>query len=125
LRCQDPHHLELAAQPVSDQRIDDLQGLFHDGLTLLALERAGDAALLERLERVLAPGRHQLVRLPAALPAPLSIFEHSAMLDWLVCEALSHTTRDLARWPAQGQDEPLYGLSSCPRCGFEFDDKQT
>lgn len=93
-----------------------LQGLFYHGLTLLALERAGDAALLERLERVLAPGRHQLVRLPAALPAPLSIFEHSAMLDWLVCEALSHTTRDLTRWPAQGQDGPLYGLSSCPRC---------
>jgi fructoselysine-6-P-deglycase FrlB-like protein len=97
-----------------------LQSMFYDEVLVLALAREGDAhdgALLDRLERVLVAPRHRVVRLSARLPAPLSIFEHGAALDALICHAVARTTRDLGAWPGLGLDGPLYGLAGCPACG--------
>lgn len=90
------------------------QQLFHRPLTLLALERSDaphEAPLLERLEAVLQPGRHRLLRLPARLPSPYAWFEHDAQLDALVIDAIGRRGIDLAQWPGKGMDGPLYGVA--------------
>ena len=82
-------------------------------MTLIALCGASDgtAPLLDRLERVLHPARHRLIRLSATTPGAMAVFEHGAGLDRLMISALEARPRDLNCWPAKGVDEPLYGLS--------------
>jgi hypothetical protein len=86
---------------------------FHDRpLTLLALEATAQSALIERLERTLVRPHHQLLRLRAELPAPLSFFQHTAQLDAFVLAQLELTPRDLFDWPGRHGDAPLYALGS-------------
>jgi len=89
-----------------------LQSFWDREATLLALEAPGDLSpsLVDRLASVLVPGRHQLLRLTASLPAPWSLFEHMVQLDALMCRSLEAFPRPLDPWPAQGLDGPLYLL---------------
>lgn len=86
---------------------------FYDGpMTLLALSGPETPpGLLDRLATMLVPGRHALLRLAATLPGPLGLLEHQAQLAALLIEGLRRRPRDLARWPGQGCDAPLYGIS--------------
>jgi hypothetical protein len=88
---------------------------FHDKpLTLLTLESAMDGALVERLMRTLDPARQRVLRLVASLPAPLSFFQHTALLDQLLLAELEAEPRDLFDWPGRHGDAPLYGLGAEP-----------
>jgi creatinine amidohydrolase len=81
--------------------------------TFLALTRADAAhedALLARLEAMLDPARHRLLRLPATLPGPLAVFEHEALLNELLLRYVAARTIDQTRWPGRGRDAPLYAL---------------
>ena len=90
---------------------------FYGGeILLVALERSGDErALWDRLETMLVPGRHTLVRLRSPLPRALAPIDHTAQVMELVCRALRHAPRDLATWPGSGLDAPLYALGEEPK----------
>ena len=90
-----------------------LQTFWEREMTLIALCGPRDPAkpLFDRLDRVLHPDRHLLLRLGASAPGALAVFEHGAALDQLMVSALEASPRDLSQWPAKGVDEPLYGLS--------------
>jgi creatinine amidohydrolase len=91
------------------------QSLYAGRATLLALARPGaphEEARLARLRSLLAPDRHMLVTLPAALPGFLAIFEHEACLGALVLAAIEHAGSDPGDWPGRGADGPLYALSA-------------
>ena len=90
-----------------------LQTFWEREMTLLALcgPPGRDEPLLDRLEGIVHPERHTMLRLRAMTPGALAIFEHGAALDRLMIGALEARPRDLNHWPAKGADEPLYGLS--------------
>lgn len=69
-----------------------------------------EADLLARLAAVVAEDGHAVVPMRATLPGALAFFEHDAMLNALCRAALAAHPRDLARWPGQGRDLPLYAL---------------
>jgi creatinine amidohydrolase len=85
--------------------------LFDEEATLVALTHEGDARerdALDRLESMLRPGRHALVRLASALPAPLGAIDHDAQWTALLLAALDERSKDLGG--ACGHDAPLYAL---------------
>lgn len=85
--------------------------------TLVALESSADPAgraLIDRLAPLLSPERHRLVRLTASLPQPLCLFEQHSLLTRMCLDHLERHPRDLAHWPGQGLDSPLYDLTSLP-----------
>jgi creatinine amidohydrolase len=87
------------------------QEFFEREILLVALEREGkERALFDRLEQLLVPARHALVRLRSALPAPIAPLDHLAQVYELVCAALRARPRDLGAWPGSGRDGPLYDL---------------
>lgn len=94
-----------------------LQALTPARATLLALVRTGDPAapqeheVLARLEATLDPQRHRLLRLEAALPAPLAILEHEALLNELLLRGIEAREIDVAAWPGQGREAPLYDFA--------------
>jgi len=85
---------------------------FFDSETLLvALEREGEErALFDRLERMLVPGRHTLVRLRSSLPRAVAPIDHLAQVIELVCRRLDASPRDLGGGLDSGLDAPLYEL---------------
>ncbi|HZS40705.1 MAG TPA: hypothetical protein VFF06_27920 [Polyangia bacterium] len=90
------------------------QSFYDAEITLLSLERAEaphEAALADKLAEVLVPERHRLLRLRAARPSPLAWFEHDALFNALLFDALGARPTDLARWPGQGHDGPLYEIA--------------
>lgn len=85
--------------------------------TFLALTRPeapGEGALLDRFASMLDPARHALVRLPARLPSPASLFEHEAILNALLLRYLEARGVDQVRWPGRGADAPLYTVAERP-----------
>ncbi len=85
--------------------------------TYLALTRPdapGERELLDRFASMLDPSRHTLVRMPARLPAPGSLFEHEAMLNVLLLRHLEARRIDQVRWPGRGADAPLYAIAERP-----------
>jgi hypothetical protein len=92
-----------------------LQSFYESRAAVLVLEREGSSELISRLERVLHPERHTLLRLRSHLPAPLALLDFDLQLDHLVLAALRQKPRDLARWPGQGCDSPLYELGRASR----------
>jgi creatinine amidohydrolase len=94
------------------------QQLYDRPATLLALTRrgaTGESRLLARAAAMLVRRRHRLVRLPATLPGALALFEHEAMLNRLVLEAMTARQLDPAEWPGRGRDAPLYAVATPPR----------
>jgi creatinine amidohydrolase/Fe(II)-dependent formamide hydrolase-like protein len=101
--------LELAHGP--------FQQAFAAPATFLALTRPDapeEEPLLARLEAMLEPERHALVRLPASLPMPFSLFEHEMQLNALLLRELESRAVDQVRWPGRGHEQPLYDVSSLP-----------
>jgi creatinine amidohydrolase/Fe(II)-dependent formamide hydrolase-like protein len=89
------------------------QQAFDRSTTFLALVHAADRLehrLLQRLGNMLAPDRHRLVVLEAALEGPLAIFEHEAMLNAFVLQWMAERKIDNANWPGRGLDLPLYDV---------------
>jgi creatinine amidohydrolase len=88
------------------------QEFFESEIVLVALdlhgEGEGERVLWARLERMLAPDRHRLVRLCSSLPRALAAIDHLALSLELVCAALRARPRDLGCWPGSGRDGPLY-----------------
>ena len=85
--------------------------------TLLALVRddaPGEAELLARLETLLVPGRHRLVRVRATLPGALALLEHQALVSALVLRAIAERRVDQVDFPGRGADGALYGVASLP-----------
>lgn len=74
----------------------------------LTLTRPDDVpGLWPRFETML-PRAQSLVKAEATLPAPLCFFEHTAFVQGLLCGVLKCRDVDLAKWPGQGTDAPLY-----------------
>lgn len=100
-----------------------LQQLYPQRALLLALTRrdaVGEEDLLARLESVLDPSLHRLMRLRAELPGPLAVLEHEALLNSFVLRFIATHRVDQVEWPGKGRDAPLYTfgedlLSFCPR----------
>lgn len=96
------------------------QQFYGERILLVALEHAaGDGddrerGLFDRLERMLVPARHAMVRLTSDLPRHLALLDHDAQVTHLLLRALRHRPRDLSTWPGMGLDEPLYGLDAPP-----------
>jgi hypothetical protein len=87
------------------------QEFFEREILLVALEREGkERALFDRLEQLLVPSRHTLVRLRSDLPQALASLDHFAQVCELIACALHASPRDLAVWPGAGRDAPLYDL---------------
>jgi creatinine amidohydrolase len=101
--------LELAHGP--------FQEAFAAPATFLALTRPDapeEQPLLARLEAMLEPQRHALVRLPASLPMPFCLFEHEMQLNALLLRDLASRAVDQVQWPGRGRERPLYDVSSLP-----------
>ncbi len=93
------------------------QQAFAGAATFVALTRADapeDDALLVRLEAMLDPSRHHVVRLHAPLPGPLALFAHEAQLDALLLRALAAGRVDQVRWPGRDRDGAIYDLATPP-----------
>jgi len=90
-----------------------LQHFYTEPMTLVALERnngGDDARLFDRLEKVLVPGRHRLVRLRSEFGGPTATLDHDAQCNWLLLRTLEARPVDLSSWPGRGLDGPLYEL---------------
>jgi creatinine amidohydrolase len=90
-----------------------LQHFYGEPITLVALERKNDdldGRLFDRLEAILVPGRHRLVRLRSVVAGPLSILDHDAQCNWLLLRTLEGRSSDLPTWPGTRLDGPLYDL---------------
>ncbi len=93
------------------------QQAFAAPATFLALTRPDardEEPLLARLEAVLVPQRHALVRLPATLPMPLALLEHEMQLNTLLLRDLEARAVDQVRWPGRDREQPLYALAALP-----------
>lgn len=86
--------------------------LFEDEATLVTLEHESappaERGLFDRLEAMLVPARHAVLRLRAGLPPPLAALDHELLGTALLLRALRERSRDLGA--ALGSDAPLYGL---------------
>lgn len=90
------------------------QAFFERPLTLLYFHRRGDPGgvfLRERLAASVVPERHRMWVHEGTLPGPLILFEHDAAVLGLVLAELTARPRNLIRWPGQGADKPVYGVS--------------
>lgn len=86
--------------------------LFAEEATLITLEHTdahpAERELFDRLEKMLVPPRHAVLRLRAELPPPLGAIDHELLGTALVLRALRERSKDLGA--AMGSDAPLYGL---------------
>lgn len=78
-------------------------------LVLASADGAADG-LLDRLDRVLAPGGHPRAVLRSELRFPFSFADHDAQLDALLLRVLGERPRDLRTLAIAAHDEPIYGL---------------
>jgi creatinine amidohydrolase len=84
--------------------------------TLFALTRLGapgEAELLARLESMLVPERHRLVRWHSDLPGALALLEHEALMNALMLRAIAERGVDQVEFPGRGDDRPLYDVAQC------------
>ena len=119
LRLKWMEGLLCPAPPVSDL-VEFAHGPFQQlhqrsaSLLLLLSGGAHEAERAERLEQMLVPERHRLVRLEATLPGWLAIFEHEAQANALLLAALEASDVHPTAWPGRGADGPLYDLGHAP-----------
>jgi hypothetical protein len=86
---------------------------FHDHeQTLMLLETPEGGKLGDRLEEMLRPERHRLLRLTSTLEQPWCLLEHLVQVDALMLATLEETPCPLSPWPGQGEDGPLYEIGS-------------
>lgn len=90
-------------------------GPFHqfygDAMTLVSLEHrgiAGERDLFDRLQTMLAPERHTLIRLVTELSPPLGAIDHQLLVIALLMRAIDERSWDIGG--AVGKDAPLYGI---------------
>ena len=99
-------------EPPTWDVLEIAHGPFHAFYTetrlLVALGDGG--ALFDRLEAMLAPERHALLRLPARGPLARLVLE--AAVNELFLAAFERAPRDLREWPSKGLDAPLYALDA-------------
>jgi creatinine amidohydrolase len=123
-RCQGLRSKLLEALGVAEPPLWDVLQLAHgpfqqihgDRWLLVALvTSAAEEWLFDRLEAMVLPGRHRVLRLDAAGGPATAFFEHAAGIDELVLAQLEARPRDLLEWPGKGEDEPLYGVGRAPR----------
>jgi creatinine amidohydrolase len=99
--------LQMAHGPF--QQVHDRRATF---LALTRTDAPLEEALLARLEAMLDPARHRLIRLPATLPGPLAVFEHEALLNEMMLRYVAGRAIDQTRWPGRGRDAALYELGT-------------
>jgi len=93
------------------------QQFYGERMLLVALEHATverERLLFDRLQGMLVPERHAMIRLKSGLPRHLALLDHDAQVSQLLLRALRYRPRDLATWPGMGLDGPLYGLDGPP-----------
>ncbi len=91
------------------------QQAFPNPMTLLAFTRSGEPAehaLVSRLAEMLSTDRHRLVILDSALAGAAAIFEHEAMVNALLVQAIRERRIDQTNWPGKGRDRPLYEVEA-------------
>ena len=94
--------LELAHGP--------LQAFHAQKRFIITLDLPGHSPIIDRVAAVLDIQRHTLLRLPARLPPPLSIFEHDAAINTLLLALMPHIPASTLRGPPKGIDAPLYNF---------------
>ncbi len=87
-----------------------LQWFYEREICLLALATPAASPLLDRLEAILSPTRHRLVRIVSTRSDALACFEHAAAIDACLLATLRENPRDLFDWPGRGADGALYRL---------------
>ena len=87
------------------------QALFERAVTLVALQSGGaHAAVWQKLEQILVPARHRLVRLHSDWESPFSYFSYDAQFLRILSQVVSNRGLELSTWPGQGADQALYEL---------------
>lgn len=87
-----------------------LQWFHGQSMLLLALATPLSKGLLDRLEAILSPTRHRLLRIVSTRSDVLACFEHAAAIDACLLATLGESPRDLFDWPGRGADGALYRL---------------
>ncbi len=104
------------AEPPAWDVIAVAHGPFHafynEKRLLLALGEP--SKLFDRLESMLAPERHALVRIPTELPLPFARLEVEVAVNELFFAAFREAPVDLFEWPSKGLDGALYGMCAPP-----------
>jgi creatinine amidohydrolase len=104
------------AEPPAWDVIAVAHGPFHafynEKRLLLALGEP--SKLFDRLESMLAPERHVLVRIPTELPLPFARLEVEVAVNELFFAAFREAPVDLFEWPSKGLDGALYGMCAPP-----------
>jgi hypothetical protein len=80
--------------------------------TLLLVAVGPPTPLFSRLEALLVPERHTLVRFETSMPFPYARLELEVAVNALFLKAFEAEPRDLFSWPSKGKDEALYGIAS-------------
>ena len=105
--------LARPAPPTWDA-LEVAHGPFHAFYTemLLLVAVGPPTPLFARLEALLVPERHTLVRLETSMPFPYARLELEVAVNALFLKAFEVEPRDLFSWPSKGKDEALYGIAS-------------
>lgn len=103
-------------EPPTWDVLEIAHGPFHAFYTeTRLLVTLGDSALYDRLEAMLVPERHALLRLPTRADAPLARLALEPAVNELLIAAFERAPRDLAEWPSKGLDAPLYAIGAALR----------
>jgi hypothetical protein len=104
------------AEPPAWDVIAVAHGPFHafykDKRLLLALGEP--SKLFDRLESMLHPERHALVRISTELPLPFARLEVEVAVNEIFFAAFREAPVDLFEWPSKGLDGALYGMCAPP-----------
>ena len=71
-----------------------------------------------KVQSIVVPGRHEIVRLVSKLESPLSYFDFDAQLLSAMERVIRRRGIDLFNWPGKDKDRPLYELELSPKGGF-------
>lgn len=103
-------------EPPTWDVLEIAHGPFHAFYTeTRLLVTLGDSALYDRLEAMLVPERHALLRLPTRADAPLARLALEPAVNELLIAAFERAPRNLAEWPSKGLDAPLYAIGAALR----------
>ena len=105
--------------PPTWDALEVAHGPFHAFYTepLLLVAVGPPTPLFARLETLLVPERHTLVRLETSMPFPYARIELEVLANALFLKAFEVDPRDLFSWPSKGKDEALYGIASALSSG--------
>jgi hypothetical protein len=86
------------------------QSFYDERIVLIMLEDPQSQALFRRLESILVPSRHIVLRIASTVPGPLRLLDFDAAFNRLLLPTLDLSFVDPTRWPGQSRDGALYEI---------------